>query len=188
MKQTAKIVLPAFILISVAGLIILVALYSRTKNTNEVTFTEDKDIGVKIENLNYSNTRDGRTIWKLSASRATSYKSRESMILKGVRLLFYDKAGDTFTMKAKDGTFNESKKLIFASGDVVVFSPDGFTLKTDNIRYDTASGHITSAEPVSISTSAMEVQGVGFMVSIDDGSMYINKHVRAVIKEKRNDG
>jgi len=188
MKQTAKIVLPAFIIISVVGLAILVVLYSRTNNPNELTFTEDKDVGVNIENLNYSNTRDGRTIWKLKAGRATSYKSRESMVLEGVRLLFYDKSGDAFTMKAKDGTFNESKKIIRASGDVVVFSPDGFTLKTDNIRYDTASGRITSAEPVSISTSAMEVTGVGFNVSIDDGSMYINKHVRAVIKQKRDDG
>ncbi|MFQ5353940.1 MAG: LPS export ABC transporter periplasmic protein LptC [Thermodesulfobacteriota bacterium] len=188
MKKTAKLVLPVFILISLAGLAILVALFYSTRSTEELTITEDKDVGVKIEDLNYSNTRDGRTIWRLKAREATSFKSRESMVLKGIRLLFYDKEGGIFTMKARDGDFNEAKKIIRASGDVVVFSEEGYTLKTDNIRYAAASGSITSKEPVSIKTDAMEVHGVGFEVNVESGSMYIKKNVRAVIREKRSDG
>ncbi|MFQ5480996.1 MAG: LPS export ABC transporter periplasmic protein LptC [Thermodesulfobacteriota bacterium] len=189
MKKLAKLVLPAFIIISLAGLIILVSLYYRTNSVKkELTFTEDKDVGVKIDDLNYSNTRDGRTVWKLKAREATRFKSSESLILNGIKLLFYAKDGGAFTMKADDGTFNEAKKLLLASGGVVVFSPEGYTLKTDNIRYETASGYITSKDHVLISTKSMDVEGVGFDVNIESGNMYIKDKVRAVIREERFDG
>ncbi len=189
MKKIAQLVLPAFIIISLAGLVILVSLYYRTNSgKKEVILTEDKDIGVKIDDLNYSNTRDGRTVWKLKAKEATRFKSRESMVLNGIKLLFYAKDGGVFTMKARDGTYNESKKLLLAGGDVVVLSPEGFTLKTDSIRYETASGRITSKDPVSITTKSMDVQGVGFSVNIESGNMFIKHNVRAVIRDERFDG
>ncbi|MFQ5428315.1 MAG: LPS export ABC transporter periplasmic protein LptC [Thermodesulfobacteriota bacterium] len=188
MKKIAKLVLPIFIIISLAGLVILVSLFHSTKTNKEAAFTENKDIGVKVEDLNYSNTSDGRTIWRLKARKATSFKSRESMVLKHIRLLFYDKEGGTFTMKAHNGTFNEAKKVIRASGDVVVFSPEGYTLKTDRIRYESASGSISSEDPVAIATEVMDVKGVGFNVNIESGKMDIRRNVRAVIREKGADG
>jgi len=188
MKKIVKLVLPAFILLSLAGLIFLVVLYYRTTSTNELTFTEDKDVGVKIEDLSYANTRDGRTIWKLKAKNATSFKSKELMILKGVRLAFYPEDGGTFNMRARDGKFNEAKKVVFASGDVVVSSPTGFTLKTEHLRYDTDAGRITSADPVFISQGQMNVRGVGFKVDVESGNLYILRDVRAVISVRGLDG
>ncbi len=187
MKQTVKLVLPAFIILSLAGLVILVVIYYRTTSTREVTFTEDKDIGVKVEGLNYSNTRDGRTIWRLRAKDATSFKSKKSMVLKGINLLFYPKNGEPFTMKADDGTFNEAKKVILARGNVVVFSEKGFTLKTDRLRYDSAAGRIASDKPVSITQGDMMVTGVGFRADVDSGNVSILKNVRAVISVKGMD-
>jgi len=184
MKQTVKLVLPAFIILSLAGLVILVVIYYRTTSTREVTFTEDKDIGVKVEGLNYSNTRDGRTIWRLRAKEATSFKSKKLMVLKGINLLFYPNNGEIVTMKAHDGTFNEANKVIFAKGNVVVSSEKGFTLKTDRLLYDSASGRITSDEPVTITQGAMMVHGVGFKADVDSGNISILKKVRAVISVK----
>jgi len=188
MKKTAKLVLPAFIVLSFAGLIVLVILYYRTKGAHELTFTEDKDIGVKVEGLNYANTRDGRTIWRLKAVKATSFKSKELMVLEGVRLMFYPKDGEEVRMKARNGKFNEAKKVVFASGDVVVSSPSGFTLKTERLRYDTSAGRITSGEPVIISQGEMRVRGVGFKADVDSGTFYIMKDVRAVISVTGIDG
>ncbi len=188
MKKTAKLVLPAFIIISLAGLIILVVFYYRTTGTREVTFTEDKDIGVKVEGLNYSNTRDGRTIWKLRAKKATSFKSKESMVLEGIDLLFYPKNAKPFSMKSHDGTFNERKKVVLARGNVVVSSPTGFILKTERLLYDSDAGRITSTEPVFISQGEMTVRGVGFKVDVESGNLAIEKNVRAVISVKGLDG
>ncbi len=181
MKRTAKLVLPAFIIISLAGLAVLVVLYYSTRGAHEVTFTEDRDVGVKIEDLNYANTREGRTTWRLRARTATRFKTRHMMVLEGIRLSFRPDDKKNLIMKARRGRFDEAKKVIFASGAVVVTSPEGYTLKTEKLRYNTAGGLITSAEPVVIFSGDMRVSGVGFRVEVDSGSFYILRDVKAVI-------
>jgi len=184
MKKTAKLVLPAFIIFSFAGLILLVVFYYRTTSTQEAAFTEDKDIGIRVEGLNYANTRDGRTLWRLKAKKATRFKSRELMVLEKVDLLFYAKDGDKFNMKAREGNFNEAKKVINAWGDVAVSSKKGFNLKTERLRYDTAAGSITSDKPVIILRGELRVEGVGFSVDVESGSLEILSNVRAVVSVK----
>ncbi len=181
MKRTAKLVLPAFISISLAGLVVLVVLYYRTRGAREVTFKEESDIGVKIEDLNYADTRRGRTIWRLRAGGATRYKSRHMLVLEGIDLLFYSDDRTPFTMKAREGRFDEAKKVVYAKGGVKVTSPEGYSLETRRLRYDTARGLITSADPVVIFRRDMRVSGVGFRVEVKRGSLYIMRDVRAVI-------
>jgi len=176
------------IIISLAGLIVLVVLFYRSTSSHEVTFTEDRDIGIKIEGLDYSNTRDGRTIWKLKAEKATSFKSKETMVLEGINLHFYPEKGGAVTMKAREGDFNEKRKVLLARGNVVVSSKSGFTLKTEGLRYDSSAGKITSGKPVFISQGEMNIRGVGFRVDVDSGNLFIKKNVRAVISVKGLDG
>ncbi len=181
MKRTAKLVLPAFIFISLAGLVVLVVFYYRTRGAQEVSFTEDRDVGVRIENLEYANTREGRTVWRLRAGEATKYKARQMLTLRGIDVVFFSDDKSTFEMKARDGKFDEARKIIFASGDVVVTNTDGYTLRTRRLRYDTKKGLITSGEPVKITGTGMVVEGLGFKVNVQDGSMYIMRDVRAVL-------
>jgi LPS export ABC transporter protein LptC len=188
MKRTAKLVLPAFISISLAGLVVLVVFYYRTRGAHEVTFTEDRDVGVKIENLEYANTSKGRTVWRLRAGEATRFKTRQLMALKEIELVFYSDNKSTFTMKARKGRFNEAKKVIFASGDVVVTSTEGYTLRTRRLRYDTGAGLITSGDPVVIQSGDMVVKGVGFKVDVESGSMEIMRDVHAVLNGGEIDG
>ncbi len=188
MKRTAKLVLPAFISISLAGLVVLVVFYYRTRGAKEVTFTEDRDVGVKIENLEYANTRGGRTVWRLRAGEATRFKTGQVMALKDLDLVFFSDDRSTIRMKARKGRFNEAKKVIFASGDVVVTTSEGYRLRTRRLRYDTKAGLITSSDPVVIESGDMVVKGVGFKVDVESGSMEIMRDVKAVLNGGKIDG
>ena len=182
MKRTAKLVLPAFVIVSLAGLIVLAVLYYRTRGARQVTFNESADVGIRVDDFDYANTRGGRTVWRMEAREATRFKTRRLMVMKGVHLFFYPESGGRLEMRAREGRFDEAGRVVTARGSVEVSSPDGYRLRTRRLRYETDRGLITSAEPVAIYSRDMEVRGVGFRVELREGTLYIVRGVRAVIR------
>ena len=59
--------------------------------------------GVKINQVSYSGTREGRIAWELQAESATHFKAKDLTLLQDVRLTLYSKAGDTFHLKSDKG-------------------------------------------------------------------------------------
>jgi LPS export ABC transporter protein LptC len=183
MKRKLRVFFFAFIALSIAGLIVLVAFHYMTRKGIEVTVTEDRQIAVKIHDIHYSRTRDGRVEWVLDARSATSFKVEDVMVFDTVRLVFYAKDGRPYKLSAREGRFDENSGVVEATGDVKIESVDGtYTLTTEKIRYLSSSKEITSQDRVNITTGSMDVSGIGFKVEIDAGKMYLHKDVRAVIK------
>lgn len=184
MKRKIRVICACFIVLSILALALLVAFHYWTKKGIEVTITEDRQIGVKIDDIHYSRTREGRVEWVLDAESATSFKVEDVMVFENVRLVFYAKDGRPYKMSAREGRFDEGSGQVEAEGDVRVESMDGtYTLTTERIKYSSSNKEITSDGHVRISTAAMDVTGVGFRVEIDAGRLYLAKDVRAVFKD-----
>ncbi|MFQ5441767.1 MAG: LPS export ABC transporter periplasmic protein LptC [Thermodesulfobacteriota bacterium] len=184
MKKSLRRVVSAFIALTLTALIVVVIVHYLSGSGVSVKFTEEGDIGIEIDNIHYSSTREGRVEWELDALSATRYKLEDLMVFDTLKVVFFAKDGTPYRLSSKEGRYIENRGELEAIGDVVITSPDGYNLKADSIKYVTEPGEITSRGPVKIASRGMDVQGVGLRVDVESGSLYLLKDVRAVLKDK----
>ncbi len=184
MKRKVKAVSGLFIVVSVLGLAVLVALHHMNSKGLEIVKTEDRSIGVKMSGIHYSSTRDGKTEWVLDAKSATTFKMGEKTIFDTVRLVFFASDASTYKLTAKEGRVDESTGEVRVEGDVRVTSMDGtYSLKTERLDYSSELKSFSTDDAVSIVAGGMDVTGIGLMIDIDKGLLKIDKEIRAVLND-----
>ncbi|MBI5642439.1 MAG: LPS export ABC transporter periplasmic protein LptC [Deltaproteobacteria bacterium] len=182
MNRKIRIFLLAFIALSIIGLIVLVLVHYQTKNSYQVSFTEDSKLEVKIDKIHYSGTKNGRVEWELTADSAKRTRDEDLTLFDTVQATFYSKQGKTYTLKADEGRYKEIAGEIHAVGDVSVESEEGYTLKTEELKYSIGSREITSDKRVEITSEGMDVEGEGFFADVENGRYLLKDKVRAVFK------
>lgn len=183
MNRKVKAGLTAFIVLSLVALTLLVVLHYRIRGKVKVTINEERDIEVRIEKVHYSGTKEGRLEWELIAEAATRARQGGIASFETVRFIYHTKEGEKVTLSAPRGTYNEDTGVIDASGGVRIESDRGYTLKSPTMRYTLKSRRMTTDDPVDITSSGMDVKGIGLVVELDRGSLRLNKNIEAVLKE-----
>ncbi|HLC17772.1 MAG TPA: LPS export ABC transporter periplasmic protein LptC [Thermodesulfobacteriota bacterium] len=183
MKGKWRFIFLAFIALSLAGLFALTVRQYRGAKNLQATFTEEGGVGIRIDDVHYSNTRADRLVWELDASSATRYKKDELVVLDAVKVVFYAEDGTPYTLKAREGSFSEPTGRMEATGAVEISSGAGYRLETESISYMADTRQITTDEPVRMTSGGMEVEGVGLRVDIDGGRFYLLREVRALLSD-----
>ena len=186
MRGKIKILLVGFIVLSLSGLIGIVLVNYHLKNTYRPFLKADGGVGLKVEDVRYFGTRDGRMEWELEADSATRFKGEDITVFDTVKMIFYPEDGSPYTFTGKKGRYSEKTGEIELSGDVVVVSSeDGYKLKTDVLRYLSDSGKVTTDSPVEIrfEDMGMKITGVGLVIEIKDGRFSVLKDVRTVVED-----
>ncbi len=184
MKKSLRRAVSAFIALTMIALIVVVVLHYLGSTGVGIKFTEKGGIGVEIDNIHYSSTREGRVEWELDARSATRFNKEDLMVFDALKVVFYAGDGTPYRLSSKEGRYIEHTGELEAIGDVEITSPDGYSLKTESIRYRAEPGVISSPGPVRIVSKGMDVQGVGLRVDVESGSLRLLKDVRAVLKDK----
>jgi len=184
MNRKVKTFLTAFIVVSVAALILLVLLHYRLKSKIKVTYEEEAgDIEVRIEGIHYTGTREGRLAWELLADSAVRGRASDDTTLEAVNFICYTADGHKITLKAPSGMFSESKGYVTASGGVDVTSEEGYRLRAQTVDFSTETRLISSEGHVRITSDRLDVTGVGMSVDVEHGVMKLNKDVHALIRD-----
>lgn len=174
-----------FIAVLIIGIAASVMMRGKTKSAYKVEFTEDKKIGVRIDNVHYSSTRDGRVEWTLDAASASRLKDEDTAMLEEVDMVFYAKDGTPYRLKAKKARYKESAGEVAAEGDVTVSSDSGAGLRADKMRYSMKPAQVTSQDNVELKVRGMTVTGVGLLADIDKGRLFLFKDVKAVLNGEK---
>lgn len=185
MNRKIRAGLVAFIAISLAALAVLVLFHYRIRGVGnvEVVIDDEGDVGVRIEEIHYSGTRDGRTEWELRADSATRTREGGVTTLEDVSFTYYvPEEDDEITLTAPAGTYDEQRGVIDATGGVTITSRSGYSLRSDTLRYSLTERKITTDAPVDISSRGLEVRGRGLLVEPDKGKMRIFSDIEAVVK------
>ena len=184
MTRKVRILIAAFIVVSVIGLAALVTVRYMAKKGFEVVITGDDKFGVKVSDIHYSRTREGRLEWVLDADSAVSFTGSDEMNFNSVTLLFYAKDGSTYTLKAREGNFSESTGEVSVKGDVSVESEDGlYRFKTDSLKYSSADSRAMTDDRVEILVKDLLVSGEGFIAEVDEEKIFILNNVKALLKD-----
>ncbi|MFQ5735727.1 MAG: LPS export ABC transporter periplasmic protein LptC [Thermodesulfobacteriota bacterium] len=182
MNRKIRISLLAFIVLSILGLAVSVFVHYQTQNSYKVTFNEDNKLEVRIDNIHYSGTKQGRVEWELVADSAKRARGVDLTVFSNVTATFYPKGGPAYTLEAREGSYVEAAGVVRVSGDVRLNSKDGFAMRTESLKLMMETKEVTSRDPVRLTSGVMDVEGTGFFADLDTGRLRILRDVRAVIK------
>ncbi len=146
-------------------------------------FEKTPEGAVRFEKLHYSAQKEGRLFWELDAGSATYNKADDLMKLEGVEVKFYTDDGAIHTVRSDYGGYKGETGFIEVSGDVRVDTKEGYTLRTERLRYISSSNEIKTDEDVEFTGTGIRVTGTGFEMEIESGSFKMLKDVRTYLTD-----
>jgi len=186
MNRKLRISLAVFVVISTVALVALVIAHSRLRGALKVTFDADRGVGLQVDDVHYSGSRQGRLEWELDAGSAMRAKGSDALLLDTVSAVFYGADGKSYRMKAGRAKYVESTGEIEAEGGVTVRSARAggrpVVLTTARLRYSTKTGKATTKERVVITVPGMNVSGKGMLFEVESDRLTVLDDVRAVIR------
>lgn len=121
-------------------------------------------------------TRDGVREGQVEADTAFFYDPTQTTVLKRMRLVFIDSAGnENATITSRTGTYKWQTGNMTADGDVVLRSNDGRVLKTEQLQYDAAKKELTTDLFFTFDQKAEHLQGEGFRSDLHFEHIVVNK-------------
>jgi LPS export ABC transporter protein LptC len=136
---------------------------------------------LSLENVHYEKTTKGKIEWEINAKLAHHFQGKDKLTLDVVKMVYYDKKSRTIVITGSQGRIKPSTKDVALLGKVLIKSSDGYTLKTNCLKYNAKTSLITTDDHVSISGKKFQVKGVGMVLSIKKNKMSILHAVHTTI-------
>jgi LPS export ABC transporter protein LptC len=133
----------------------------------------------EIHGFTLSETHDGKRLWVLRADRALRFPEEPHVELEGVRLDFYDSAGEVSSrLTSQRGVVDEKTEDLTAKGKVLVISTAGDTLETEELHYNREEELITGPDRVRLAKPDQILTGVGFRSKPDLSDYRVERDVQ----------
>jgi LPS export ABC transporter protein LptC len=114
----------------------------------------------KSDRFEINGTREGRPAFTLQARTMTGFAG-DRKLLEGVRLTIHDPDGGTVTVDGVQGQFDAAARRAQLTGDVVIATEDGLSLKTGTLFYDSDRDMIFTADEIAFTVGGIEGEGRG---------------------------
>ncbi len=146
--------------------------------------SKEKLADLMMENIEYTNNRDGRDEWVLNASLARYTKEDKKVHLDTVRTKFFLKSGKTVIVSGENATYDTKSKEINLWRNVSAVTSDEEHFYTSAITYNEEKRLLSTLEDVIIVGSKMDLKGKGLTYELATGNMSIPGNVRVVTQKK----
>jgi LPS export ABC transporter protein LptC len=99
----------------------------------------------------------------VEADTAYVYQNTQMVEMRGVKVTFYGPSGEiTSTVTGDSGTYLTRDGSMSARGNVVAVTPDGRTLRSQELKYESRSQKISSDKPFVYDRADQHLEGNGF--------------------------
>lgn len=144
---------------------------------------KQKNAHLLMENLEYTNNRQGRDEWVLHASFARYLKEDQKVYLDGVQINFFQEDGRTVTVSGEHATYATNSKDIDLWHKVSAITSDGERFYTEALTYNDEKRLFSTPEEVTSIGSKMDLKGKGLTYELATGKMSILKDVRVITQK-----
>jgi len=138
---------------------------------------------VEIDRVNYTETKNGKTVWRLEAESAKYLRKEKLAIFNDVMVTFYAADGGLYTLKGREGRFWEDIGDIEIRGNVEAITEDGYKLNTDSLRYIASTEVIMTDDAVRLDGPKVSIDGVGLFIYVKKDTLSVPRKVRMVIQD-----
>jgi LPS export ABC transporter protein LptC len=168
-KLTIRHLLGLAILILSGALIAIVVSNQRERIPEETIVTLPNDVDLSLQEIHYTETREGLRRWTLVADSAAHTVGDGATHIENIRMTFFNLEGHgDVLLTAREGALYSEVGEVEVLGDVLVVSPAGYSFHTDRARFYDADAEIRTEEPVRIVSETMELTGKGMRLSLRD--------------------
>ena len=126
-----------------------------------------ENVEQEISQFSLTQSREGRTKWKLDADTATYLESNEVAIGKVKLVIFGDEDGETMTIHGDKGELNENTYDVKIMGNVVGISSQGGRLETEELYWRDRTGKIYTEAGVKVTITYEDSVIVGEQLLAD---------------------
>lgn len=157
-----------------AGVLIFVISSRYTRIQSSTVAPQSDNADLSLENIDYTETQDGKAVWRLKAADARHDLSSQVTRLTKVDLIFYGK-GETgnLTLTAENGVWNAESGEIEVSNQVVATSENGYRFTSDRVHYKESDRLLWTDDPVRLVSDQMEVKGTGMRLLINERKLQL---------------
>jgi len=184
--------LRALILLTLAGLILWTALSWGRRGAPQADITmspaEPAPEGPVIDQsdkFSASGTREGRPAFDLAAQTVTGFEGDKKR-LESVNLTVHEVEGGSVKVTSQEGQFDPGARRAQLSKDVAIRTPDGLSLTTGNLFYDSDRDMIYTGDPLRFELGQVTGTGQGMNYLVDERRIKIASKVDLTIAV--NDG
>lgn len=154
----------------------------------EILESLPRNVDLSLQQINYTETREGRRCWTLVADSAAHNVGDGVTRIENIHMTFYDEEMGDVTLAAESGEMKSSSRDVTVRGDVVVKSPQGYALYTEQLQYLETERLIRTDDPVRLVSEKMDVTGVGMRLDVQGRTMTLLSNVEALLAAKAGDG
>jgi LPS export ABC transporter protein LptC len=142
-------------------------------------------VDLALQRIDYTHTEGGLARWRLVAGRAEHQTESKLLLVKDLQLTFFDeKGGEQVNLKARNGQISGDYSAVEVRDDVELVHRNGYTLRTDFLRFNQADGMLRTEAPIRLTGRDVTLDGVGLQVDLAKRRLHIPGRVRAVLSRK----
>jgi LPS export ABC transporter protein LptC len=137
-----------------------------------------------LRNLVLRETTEGKLEWVLRARQAWRLESGTTTHLESLRVDFYQGSDQIRSILVADsGSVNSARGRLRAKGNVVVTTPEGNRLETEELFWDRRDAKVTSEAKVRLIRGRDVLTGIGFESDPNLEHYELFRDVRASVRE-----
>lgn len=137
-------------------------------------------VDMQLDKVHYEQIdQDGRREWELFAKAAQYEKDNKKVSLTSITVSFFSKEGAVYKLAADRGELFTESQDVSLQGNVVAETAEGYTIRTDSIKYVASDKKVSTADPVNFSSKEMVMTGKGMVIDLEEEKLYILEEVKA---------
>jgi len=136
----------------------------------------------EVSDFEATETDQGALQWKMYARSAATYRARNTVVARGVRIDFFDEKGErASTLTAREGEMNDLSHDMIARGDVVIQTTEGTRMTTDQLRFLNRMQRIQTESFVRVDRRGDVLTGWGFESDPELKDFQFKRQVKATV-------
>ncbi|HKQ98718.1 MAG TPA: LPS export ABC transporter periplasmic protein LptC [Candidatus Polarisedimenticolia bacterium] len=175
------------ILLALAGVVVGTAFTWGRRGPRQAAITMQEpgaglaNVTEQSERFSASGTREGKPAFELLAATVTGLVG-EKKLLSSVQLDVHEVDGKTVNVLGKEGEFDPGSRRAQLRGEVGIKTPDGLSLETPNLAYDSDRDMIHTSDPIKFRLGNVEGSGTGLNYLVGERRLKIPARVRLQIQ------
>jgi len=184
MRRLSIVFLACFVAL-LAGLGGMIAWKIRGRSTPAPPPTTAQDADYRIREIHINETLEGNLRWTLDADQAEVFDKEQRTVMKKVVVRVFSKNAE-WTVTADEGVMGNETRDVTVTGNVVVTSNDGLTIKTPELFWRNKDRNLYTEQAVEIKRTGTTITAQGMDVKMQDQEAVLQKKVRVVIENRAN--
>ena len=136
----------------------------------------------EVSDFEATETDLGAVQWKMYARSAATYRARNTVLARGLRIDFFDEKGErASTLTAREGEMNDLSHDMTARGEVVIQTTEGTRMTTDQLQFFNKRQRIQTESFVRVDRRGDVLTGWGFESDPQLKDFQFKRQVKATV-------